>query len=101
MGLLDAHVPQLISSESNFAAKTALMRTTISQAEQSAVASQAFHQGEASAAFQAAHLRFVEAAGKVNTLLDVAGANIGEAATTYVAADTHNAAAYPNGSTAL
>ncbi|MGV0635209.1 type VII secretion protein EsxS [Mycolicibacillus trivialis] len=97
MSLLDAHIPQLVASESAFGAKTALMRSTIAQAEQSALSSQAFHQGEGSAAFQAAHLRFVEAATKVNSLLDIAQANLGEAGTTYVAADAAAAAAYTGG----
>ena len=94
MSLLDAHIPQLIASESAFGAKTALMRSTIAQAEQSALSSQAFHQGEASAAFQAAHLRFVEVAAKVNSLLDIAQVNLGEAGTTYVAADAAAASTY-------
>ena len=70
------------------ATKAALMRSTISQAEQEAMSAQAFHQGESSAAFQAAHARFVEAAARVNTLLDIAQANLGDAAGTYVAADS-------------
>ena len=86
MSLLDAHIPQLVSSQSAFGAKAGLMRHTIGQAEQAAMAAQAFHQGEASAAFQAAHARFVEVAASVNTLLDIAQANLGEAAGTYVAA---------------
>lgn len=94
MSLLDAHIPQLVASESAFGAKTALMRSTIGQAEQSALSSQAFHQGESSAAFQAAHLRFVEVAAKVNSLLDIAQANLGEAGATYVAADAAAAGTY-------
>ena len=94
MSLLDAHIPQLIAAESAFGAKTALMRSTITQAEQSAMSAQAFHQGEASAAFQAAHARFVEAAAKVNMLLDVAQANLGEAGATYVAQDSAAATTY-------
>lgn len=50
--------------------------------------------GESSAAFQAAHARFAAAAAKVNTLLDVAQANLGEAAGTYVAADAAAASTY-------
>ena len=34
MSLLDAHIPQLVASESAFGAKAALMRSTIAQAEQ-------------------------------------------------------------------
>ncbi len=94
MSLLDAHIPQLIAAESAFGAKTALMRSTITQAEQAAMSAQAFHQGEASAAFQAAHARFVEAAAKVNMLLDVAQANLGEAGATYVAQDSAAATTY-------
>ncbi|WP_167098046.1 type VII secretion protein EsxS [Mycobacterium sp. DL592] len=94
MSLLDAHIPQLIASESAFGAKTALLRSTIAQAEQEAVAAQAFHIGEASAAFQVSHARFVEAAAKINTLLDLAQANLGEAGGTYVAADSAAAATY-------
>ena len=94
MSHLDAHIPQLIASESAFGAKTALMRSTIAQAEQEALAAQAFHMGESSAAFQAAHARFVEAAAKVNALLDIAQANLGEAGATYVAEDAAAASTY-------
>ena len=44
--------------------------------------------GMRAAAFQAAHARFVAAAAKVNSLLDIAQANLGDAAGTYVAADS-------------
>lgn len=94
MSMLDAHIPQIIASESAFAAKTALMRSTVAAAEQSAVAAQAFHMGESSAAFQAAHARFVEVAAKVNTLLDVAQTNLGQAGATYVAEDAAAASTY-------
>ncbi|OBF16354.1 type VII secretion protein EsxS [Mycobacterium sp. ACS4331] len=94
MSLLDAHIPQIIASESAFGAKTALMRSTIAQAEQAAMSAQGFHMGESSAAFQAAHARFVEVAAKVNTLLDVAQANLGEAGATYVAEDAAAASTY-------
>ena len=43
MSLLDAHIPQLVASQSAFGAKAALMRSTISQAEQEAMSAQAFH----------------------------------------------------------
>ncbi|MGL6236514.1 MAG: type VII secretion protein EsxS [Segniliparus sp.] len=92
MSLLDAHVPQLIASEAAFGAKTALMRATMAQAEQAAISAQAFHMGESSAAFQAAHARFVEAAAKVNVLLDIAQANLADASSTYVAEDLAAAA---------
>ena len=95
MSMLDAHIPQLVAAQSAFGAKTALMRTTIGQAEQEALSAQAFHQGEASMAFQAAHARFVEAAPRINTLLDIAQANLGDAAGTYVAADSAAAGSYP------
>lgn len=94
MSLLDAHIPQLVASESAFGAKAALMRSTISQAEQAAMSAQAFHVGESSAAFQAAHARFVEVAAKVNMLLDIAQANLGEASGTYVAEDSAAASRY-------
>lgn len=94
MSHLDAHIPQLIASESAFAAKSALMRSTISQAEQAAMGAQAFHLGEAATAFQAAHGRFAEAAAKVNALLDLAQANLAEAGATYVAQDAAAAATY-------
>jgi uncharacterized protein YukE len=92
--MLDAHIPQRVAAQSAFGAKTALMRSTISQAEQEALSAQAFHQGEASMAFQAAHARFVEAAARINTLLDLAQANLGDAAGTYVAADAAAASSY-------
>ncbi|OBG21467.1 WXG100 family type VII secretion target [Mycobacterium sp. 852002-51057_SCH5723018] len=94
MSLLDAHIPQLVAAQSAFGAKAALMRSTIGQAEQEAVSAQAFHQGESSVAFQAAHARFVEAGARINTLLDIAQVNLGDAAGTYVAADAAAASGY-------
>ncbi|MGO9040323.1 MAG: WXG100 family type VII secretion target [Mycobacterium sp.] len=94
MSMLDAHIPQLVAAQSAFAAKAGLMRSTISQAEQEALSAQAFHVGESSAAFQAAHARFVEVAARINTLLDIAQANLGDAAGTYVAADAAAASGY-------
>ncbi|MGH3847998.1 MAG: type VII secretion system protein EsxG [Pseudonocardiaceae bacterium] len=94
MSLLDAHIPQLVASQSAFAAKAGLMRSTIGQAEQEALSAQAFHVGESAAAFQASHARFVEVAAKVNMLLDIAQANLGDAAGTYVAADAAAASGY-------
>lgn len=91
MGLLDANVPQMVSSSSSFADQAALMRSTITQADASAQQAQATHQGDSAVAFQVAHTRFVEAAGKINTLLDVAGANIHEGAGTYTAQDAAGA----------
>jgi uncharacterized protein YukE len=90
--MLDAHIPQLVASQSAFGAKAGLMRSTIGQ---EAMSAQAFHAGESAAAFQAAHARFVAAAAKINTLLDVAQANLGDAAGTYVAADSAAAGSYP------
>lgn len=94
MSMLDAHIPQIVASESAFAAKTALMRSTLAQAEQAAMSAQAFHMGESSAAFQAAHARYVEVAAKVNTLLDLAQANLGEAGASYIAEDAAAATTY-------
>jgi uncharacterized protein YukE len=94
MSMLDAHIPQLVASEAAFGAKAALMRSTIVQAEQAAQSAQAFHMGESAAAFQAAHARFVEVSAKVNTLLDIAQANIGDAAGTYAAEDAAAASTY-------
>src|ERR1700758_1386285 len=94
MSLLDAHIPQLVAAQSAFSTNSALMRSTIGQAEQEAVSALAFHQGESSAAFQAAHARFVDAAARINTLLDIAQANLGDAASTYVAADGAAASGY-------
>jgi uncharacterized protein YukE len=71
------------------------MRSTIGQAEQEALSAQAFHAGECAATFQAAHARFVTAAAKINSLPDTAQANIGDAAGTYVAADSAAAGSYP------
>lgn len=94
MSMLDAHIPQIVAAEAAFGGKTALMRSTIAQAEQAAMAAQAFHMGEASAAFQAAHARFVEVAAKVNSLLDIAQVNLGEAGGSYVAQDSAAATTY-------
>ncbi len=94
MSLLDVHIPQIVSSESAFGAKSGLMRSVIGQAEQSALASQSFHIGDSATAFQAAHARFVEAAAKINNLLDIAQTNLGAAGGTYVAEDAAAAATY-------
>jgi hypothetical protein len=53
--------------------------------------------GESSAAFQAAHARFLEVAAKVNALLDVAQVNLADASTTYVAEDAAAATTYAGG----
>lgn len=94
MSLLDANIPQLVASQSAFGTKATLMRHTIGQAEQEAVSAQAFHAGESAMAFQAAHARFVEVAARINSLLDIAQANLGDAAGTYVAADAAAASGY-------
>ncbi|EKF25523.1 pe family protein [Mycolicibacterium hassiacum DSM 44199] len=94
MSFLDAHIPQLVASEGTFAAKAALMRSTMAQAEAAAQAAQAFHIGESAAAFQAAHARFIEVSAKINSLLDIAQVNLGEAAATYVAEDAAAASTY-------
>jgi uncharacterized protein YukE len=94
MSMLDAYIPQMVASQSAFAAKSGLMRSTMGQAEQEALSAQAFHQGESSAAFQAAHARYVEVAARVNMLLDIAQANLGDAAGTYVAGDVAAASSY-------
>src|SRR3984957_4445768 len=95
MSLLDAHIPQLVASESAFGAKAGLMRSTIGQAEQEAMSSQAFFVGDGAAAFQAAHARFVAAGTQGNSRLDIARGHLGDAAGTYVAADSAAAGSYP------
>ncbi|BBY74040.1 type VII secretion protein EsxS [Mycolicibacterium parafortuitum] len=95
MSMLDAHIPQMMASEAAFGAKAGLMRSTIAQAEQAAQSAQAFHMGESAGAFQAAHARFVETSAKINALLDIAQANVGDAAGAYVAEDAAAASNYP------
>src|ERR1700750_3041667 len=95
MSMLDAHIPQLVASQSAFGAKAGLMRSTIGQAEQEAMSAQAFHAGESAAAFHVAHARFVAAAGKVKTLVGVAHPTLAYAARPYVAADSAAAGSYP------
>lgn len=92
MGLLDVNVAQVATSSGSFADKAGVMRSTISQAESSAVQAQATHQGESSAAFQTAHSHFVEASTKINTLLDLASTQLGDAGTTYTTEDSAAAA---------
>ena len=94
MSMLDAYIPQLVASQSAFGAKAGLMRSTIGQAEQEALSAQAFHAGESAAAFQAAHARYLEVAARVNMLLDIAQANLGDAAGSYVAGDAAAASSY-------
>ena len=97
MGYLDVNAPQLFTSQSSFEDKASLMRSTMAAAEQSAVAAQATHQGESATAFQAAHAHFVEAAAKINSLLDIASAQLGEGGTTYVTEDSSAAGTYTTG----
>jgi uncharacterized protein YukE len=87
MGLLDTNVPQMITSQGEFHTQATQFQSTVTQAEGTAMAAQAAHQGESAVAFQSAHARFVEAAQKANTLLMQAGQNIGEGASTYTLAD--------------
>lgn len=96
MSLLDAHIPQLIASESEFATKAALFRSTVHEAESAALSAQAIHIGESATAFQASHARFVEAATKINGLLDQAQIHLGEAHGTYLASDSAAAPEYGN-----
>jgi uncharacterized protein YukE len=84
---LDANVPQVLSSAAGVQDASAMFQTTLTQAEATAQQAQAFHQGESSMAFQAAHARFAEGAKKLHTLLTVAGLNINEGGTDYQAAD--------------
>ena len=91
MGLLDVQTAQLVSSEGSFSDQAGMMRSLIGTAESQAQAAQGFHQGESAAAFQAAHARFVEASQKINQLIDIASANLGEGASTYVAQDAAGA----------
>jgi len=95
-GFLDANIPQMLTSHSSFNDQAAVFQSTVHQAESSALAAQATHQGESAAAFQQAHAHFVEAAQQMNTLLSIAGQNIGEGATTYQAADAAGANDYIN-----
>jgi uncharacterized protein YukE len=93
MSFLDVATAALSTGQNSFQDQANLMRSTIHSAEQSAVASQAFHQGDAAAAFQVGHARFVEASGKINALLDIASANLCEGAAQYTAKDAANASA--------
>lgn len=87
MGLLDVQAAQLFTSEASFGDQAMQMRSNIHAAESEAIQAQAFHQGESATAFQTAHARFVEASQKINSLLDIASANLGEGGSTYVAED--------------
>lgn len=94
MGLLDANVPQMVTSQASFSDQASLFTSTVHSAEQSALSSQAAHQGESAQAFQVAHGRFVEVATKMNQLLAIAGQNIGDGANTYTMYDGQGATGY-------
>ncbi len=94
MGLLDTNIPQMVTSQASFADQAALFQSTVHSAESSAIAAQASHQGESAMAFQQAHARFVEVAQKMNTLLSIAGQNIGEGAQVYTVGDSEGATGY-------
>ena len=87
MAHLDVQVPQLVVASGDFGDQAALMRSTIATAEAHAQAAQGFNMGDFSLAFQGAHMRFVDAGTKINTLIDIACANQGEAAATYTTVD--------------
>jgi uncharacterized protein YukE len=91
MGYLNAEVPQMVTVQGGFAAEAVSFRSTLSQAEGSAMQAQAFHKGESATAFQIGHAKFVDAATRVNDLLNIAEAQLGEGATTYVTQDTTGA----------
>lgn len=87
MGYLNAEVPQMVNVQGGFAAEAVSFRSTLSQAEGSAMQAQAFHKGESATAFQIGHAKFVDAATRINDLLNLAEANLGEGTTTYVSTD--------------
>lgn len=91
MGYLNAEVPQMVTVQGGFAAEAVSFRSTLSQAEGSAMQAQAFHKGESATAFQIGHAKFVDAATRINDLLNIAEAQLGEGATTYVTQDTSGA----------
>jgi uncharacterized protein YukE len=91
MALLDANIPQLQVSHASFADQATQFMSIVHQAEQSAMQAQAFHQGESSVAFQQAHGQFTEISHKMQTLLQLAGNNIQEGATTYQVQDGQGA----------
>lgn len=91
MSSLDVQVGQLVSSQGGFQSSAATMRTTLHDAESEAQASKAFFVGEASDAYQGAHAHFTEASTKLNTLMDIAGTQLGEGATTYTSQDSQGA----------
>ena len=94
MGYLDVEAPQMMAAQSSYETQAGVMRSAIAAAEQAAVEAQAHHTGESAVAFQAAHVRFVEAAAKYNTELDLYGAQLGEGGTTYTTEDSTGASTY-------
>lgn len=94
MGLLDANIPSIQAADAAVTDTASMFRSTVHQAETSALAAQGFHQGESAVAFQQAHRHFVEVASNMNTLLDIAARNMGEGAQTYVLADNEGANGY-------
>ncbi|OFJ51842.1 hypothetical protein BEL07_20490 [Mycolicibacterium grossiae] len=91
MGYLNAEVPQMATVQGGFAAEATSFRSTLSQAESSAMQAQAFHKGESATAFQIGHAKFVDAATRINDLLNIAESQLGEAGTTYVSQDSTGA----------
>mgnify|MGYP000035247967 CR=1 FL=1 len=101
MGLLDANTPQIQTSSAGTSDMASMMRGTMARAEGTAQQAMAYHQGESSMAFQTAHARFVEAAAKANSLLDIASANMREAGATYQTQDAAGASDYNAASGAI
>ncbi len=87
MGLLSAQIPEMVTVQGGFAAEAVSFRSTLGQAEASAMQAQAFHKGESGTAFQIGHAKFVDAATRINDLLNLAEAQLGEGTTTYVSQD--------------
>lgn len=94
MSFLDANVGQLAKSASGVMDSSAMFRSTLAEAMATAEAARANHMGESAMAFQASHARFVSGAEKLNHLLDLAGVNVEDAGTEYVAQDGVGADAY-------
>ncbi|SIC60469.1 PE family protein [Mycobacteroides abscessus subsp. abscessus] len=91
MSSLDVQVGQLVASQGSFESLAATMRSTIHEAQSQVQASKGFYVGESADATQAAHMRFEEAATKANQLLDIAGSQLGEGASTYTSQDSQGA----------
>ncbi|WP_241473925.1 WXG100 family type VII secretion target [Mycolicibacterium neoaurum] len=91
MGFLSADTPQMATVQGGFAAEAVSFRSTLGQAEASAMQAQAFHKGESGTAFQIGHAKFVDAATRINDLLNIAESQLGEGTTTYVSQDSMGA----------